>query len=377
VTSGPSGADSPVVGPTGPTGAQGIQGVTGPTGATGPTGSQGTSSTFYPYKAKTTSTSGDPGLEYLSWNNSTQISATQINVSHEDHNNIDIDIFLATIQNTQRFTIQDANASANYQIWQVNGTPTNTNPGTSSSYWTYPVTLVASNGTGTTNFSNNHVVILAVTSGIVGPTGPTGPTGADSTVAGPTGPTGANGANGATGPTGPTGAQGIQGDVGPTGPTGANGANGATGPTGPTGTAGTNGPTGPTGSTGTTGSTGPTGPTGTNGTNGPTGPTGAGASFAITNDTSTATNIYPALLAATSGSPTGIYTSDAKLLYKPSTGELSASEHISTNGITLNSTTMSASYTIATGTNGFTVGPLTINSGVVLTVASGQRHLVI
>jgi hypothetical protein len=38
---------------------------------------------------------------------------------------------------------------------------------------------------------------------------------------------------------------------------------------------------------------------------------------------------------------------------------------------------MSESYTIATGTNGFTVGPLTINSGVVLTVASGQRHVVI
>jgi hypothetical protein len=285
----------------------------------------------------------------LLWNNATQTSATQINVSHEDHDNVDIDIFLATIQNTQKFTIQDASASANFQIWQVNGTPTDNNPGTSTSYWTFPVALVSSGGTGTTGFANNDIVVLAVASGVTGatgPTGPTGPTGADSTVAGPTGPTGA--ASTVAGPTGPTGADSTV--AGPTGPTGANGADGAIGPTGPTGT---------------------------NGTNGPTGPTGAGASFAITNDTSTTTNIYPALLAAITGTPAGIYTSDAKLLYKPSTGEFSASANISTNGIILNSTTMAESYTVATGTNGFTVGPLTINSGVVLTIASGQRHVVI
>jgi hypothetical protein len=101
----------------------------------------------------------------------------------------------------------------------------------------------------------------------------------------------------------------------------------------------------------------------------------AGAS--ISNDTSTATNLYPLFANATSGVPTTIYTGDAKLLYKPSTGELKATAPIAGNGIILNSDSMSESYTIATGTNGFTVGPLTINSGVVLTVASGQRHIVI
>ena len=222
---GPTGSAG-VVGPTGPTGDIGPTGPTGPTGdtgatgPTGPTGSQGTSSTFYPYKANTTSTSGDPGLEYLLWNNATQINSTQINVSHEDHQNIDVDVFLGLIQNTQQFLIQDANASANYQKWLVTGTPTNVNPGAANSYWTYPVSLVASAGTGTTNFANNHVVILAVVSGITGPTGPLGP----------------------TGPTGPTG------DIGPTGPTGA--ASSVAGPTGPTGDIGPTGPTGPTGSSG-------------------------------------------------------------------------------------------------------------------------------
>ena len=45
--------------------------------------------------------------------------------------------------------------------------------------------------------------------------------------------------------------------------------------------------------------------------------------------------------------------------------------------VLLNATTMTASGTIATGQNGLTVGPLTINSGVTLTIASGQRHVVI
>lgn len=277
---GPTGAASTVAGPTGPTGATGATGAsgpTGPTGSVGPTGPQGTSSTFYPYKANTGATSGDPGVTYLLWNNATQINSTSISVSHEDSGNIDVDVYLALITQGQKILIQSANASADYQTWQVSGTPTNTNPGLSNSYWTYPVTLVSSNGVGTSNFANNSALIFGVVSGITGPTGPTGPTGSASTVAGPTGPTGATGATGSTGPTGPTGATGATGNTGPTGPTGATGATGSTGPTGPTGATGatgSTGPTGPTGATGATGATGPTGPTGATGATGNTGPTG-------------------------------------------------------------------------------------------------------
>jgi len=45
--------------------------------------------------------------------------------------------------------------------------------------------------------------------------------------------------------------------------------------------------------------------------------------------------------------------------------------------VILNASTMTVSGTIATGQNGFTVGPLTINSGVALTISSGQRHVII
>jgi hypothetical protein len=66
-------------------------------------------------------------------------------------------------------------------------------------YFEVPVTLITSAGTGTTNFANNHQLILAITAaGVVGPTGPTGATGA----------TGAQGVTGDTGPTGSTGSTG-------------------------------------------------------------------------------------------------------------------------------------------------------------------------
>jgi hypothetical protein len=102
-----------------------------------------------------------------------------------------------------------------------------------------------------------------------------------------------------------------------------------------------------------------------------------GASLTITNDTTTATNLYPTFLTATSGTATTLYTGDAKLLYKPSTGEFTAPAHISSNGITINSTTVSTSYTIASGNAGVSAGPMTVASGVVVTVSSGSRWVVL
>lgn len=45
--------------------------------------------------------------------------------------------------------------------------------------------------------------------------------------------------------------------------------------------------------------------------------------------------------------------------------------------IVTNKTTASASYTIATGENGFSVGPVSVATGVTITIASGQRWVVI
>jgi len=101
----------------------------------------------------------------------------------------------------------------------------------------------------------------------------------------------------------------------------------------------------------------------------------AGAS--ISNDTTTSTNLYPLFAAATSGTPTTIYTGNTKYLYKPSTGELKVDVPVAGNGIMVNSTTVATSYTIASGTNGFCVGPITVASGQAVTVTSGQRWVVL
>ena len=98
---------------------------------------------------------------------------------------------------------------------------------------------------------------------------------------------------------------------------------------------------------------------------------------AITNDTTTSSNLYPAFLNATTGTATAIFTGNANYLYKPSTGELSVRAPIASNGLVLNSSTVSSSYTIATGFNATSCGPITISGGVVVTISAGQRWAVI
>lgn len=98
---------------------------------------------------------------------------------------------------------------------------------------------------------------------------------------------------------------------------------------------------------------------------------------ALSNDTSTTSNLYPVFAGATTGTAENLYTGNAKLLYKPSTGDLTSTAMVSGNGVIINADSVSVNYTIQTGNNGFSVGPLTVNSGVTLTVSSGQRHVVI
>lgn len=103
----------------------------------------------------------------------------------------------------------------------------------------------------------------------------------------------------------------------------------------------------------------------------------SGSGATITNDTSTSTNVYPTFAAATSGALSDIYTSNAKYLYKPSTGELTSEHFIAGNGIFVNNLTIDTSYTIAAGTSGMSAGPITVASGTTVTVASGSRWVVV
>lgn len=97
----------------------------------------------------------------------------------------------------------------------------------------------------------------------------------------------------------------------------------------------------------------------------------------ISNDTSTSSNVYPLFANATSGTATTVYTSNAKLLYKPSTGEFQSSELVAGNGIFVNSKTVSANYTVPSGSNAMSSGPVTVADGITVTVSDGSVWTVI
>jgi len=61
----------------------------------------------------------------------------------------------------------------------------------------------------------------------------------------------------------------------------------------------------------------------------------------------------------------------------PVTGSASTATASANGAIWINNTTISSNYTISTGTNGFTVGPVTVTSGTSVTVTAGQRWVVI
>jgi hypothetical protein len=100
-------------------------------------------------------------------------------------------------------------------------------------------------------------------------------------------------------------------------------------------------------------------------------------SASLANDTTSSSYIYPVFATGTTGVIANLYTSNAKLLYKPSTGELAVTAPIAANGLVLNATTVATSYTIAAGYNASSVGPITVSGGVVVTITSGQRWLVL
>ena len=101
------------------------------------------------------------------------------------------------------------------------------------------------------------------------------------------------------------------------------------------------------------------------------------AGATLSNDTTTATNVYPIFAAATSGLPTTIYTSNAKYLYKPSTGELQALALLASNGLVVNNMSVGVSYTIPVGYSASSTGPITVASGIAVTIPSGSRWVVL
>ena len=172
-------------------GSSGASGTSGSSGTSGVNGQNGQSSSLFLYKAKTNTYTNNPGNSYILWNNATQTGATAIHINHLTQNNLDIDIFLALIRQGSNLTIQHQTNSADYQTWDVIGTPTLVSG--ANNYWIIPVSLINS----TISFGNNDDIFVAIS--------------ADSGTSGSSGTSGANGSSGSSGTSGISGSAGTSG----------------------------------------------------------------------------------------------------------------------------------------------------------------------
>jgi hypothetical protein len=109
------------------------------------------------------------------------------------------------------------------------------------------------------------------------------------------------------------------------------------------------------------------------------------------NTTGTASNVTGTVAVANGGTgltsltanriPYGAGTSalgnEADFTYDPSLNTLTAPQINASNGIVVNSNTVAANYTIPSGSSASSVGPMTVSSGIVVTVSSGSRWVVL
>jgi hypothetical protein len=59
------------------------------------------------------------------------------------------------------------------------------------------------------------------------------------------------------------------------------------------------------------------------------------------------------------------------------TGVLTGAEVIASNGLHINSLTVSTSYSVPSGSSAMSVGPITVSSGVAVTIPTGSRWVVL
>jgi len=104
--------------------------------------------------------------------------------------------------------------------------------------------------------------------------------------------------------------------------------------------------------------------------------TGISAVVSVNDDVVTDATEYPVYVSAT-GTLSTLKTATTKMTFNPSKGTLTALQMAASNGILLNSSTVSISFDIPTGYNALSAGPITIDSGVTVTVPTSSTWTVI
>jgi len=109
--------------------------------------------------------------------------------------------------------------------------------------------------------------------------------------------------------------------------------------------------------------------------------TGSVNGYLTSTDWTTFNNKAPSVTYTSTYVPYGQGTTTPALsssfTYNSSTGVLTAPEVNASNGIVVNSKTVSTSYSIPSGSSAMSAGPITVASGVTVTIASGSRWVVL
>jgi hypothetical protein len=77
------------------------------------------------------------------------------------------------------------------------------------------------------------------------------------------------------------------------------------------------------------------------------------------------------------GNGTSALGNEADFTYDPSLNTLTAPQLNASNGIIVNSNTVSANYSIPSGSSAMSAGPMTVANGITVTIASGSRWVVL
>lgn len=105
----------------------------------------------------------------------------------------------------------------------------------------------------------------------------------------------------------------------------------------------------------------------------PAAPSGA----TLSNDTTTNATRFPIFADATSGAALTVYTSSPNYTFNPLTGNLASKTVNAVNSFFLSDSTLIESYTVTSAKNAMSIGPITVPSGMAVTVSSGARWVVI
>jgi hypothetical protein len=104
--------------------------------------------------------------------------------------------------------------------------------------------------------------------------------------------------------------------------------------------------------------------------------TGISAIVSVNNDIVTDAAEYPLYVSAT-GTLSKLKTATSRYTFNPAQGTLTAFQLAASNGILLNSSTVTQSFTVPTGYNALSAGPLTIDATVTVVIPTSSTWMII